>query len=368
MVIKKYGIVLLAIAGCVMFFAFLSDLEIDKTKANSPSITPKKTPITEASQLPDASCRTIADMAGRKVRIPTTITKAIGTSPALNTYIYMISPDKLAAWMTSLPDEGKKFIPLQYHSLPVLEWGKSSYYDAYISVCPDLVFVEYMTEIPIKQIELTQKKFGKIPVVCIENSADAVGYMETIRFVGEVLGIPDMAEKLVGYYNRVLTEVEAKIASFPESERVRVYYAEGNNGLKTDPKGSVHSQLIDICDGTLKHSRGRTSVKMKSLLKWNPDIIITTSEKFLSNAYGDVIWQKISAVQHRKIYLAPCTVFNWFDCPAGINLIVGIPWTAHLFYPDLFSEDWLKEKVKQFYELYYHYNLSDEDLASLLKE
>ncbi|RBQ23903.1 hypothetical protein ALNOE001_06230 [Candidatus Methanobinarius endosymbioticus] len=35
----------------------------------------------------------------------------------------------------------------------------------------------------------------------------------------------------------------------PNSEKKKVYHAEGEKGLQTDPSGSLHSQLIELVGG-----------------------------------------------------------------------------------------------------------------------
>jgi iron complex transport system substrate-binding protein len=110
-----------------------------------------------------------------------------------------------------------------------------------------------------------------------------------------------------------------------------------------------------------------TEVTMESVLMWKPDVIITTSREFIPWAYKDKTWNMIPAVKKRNIHLTPTKPFNWFDRPPGVNRIVGIPWTAHVLYPDIFTEEWFREKAKRFYKIFYHYELTDEELTSLLK-
>lgn len=95
-------------------------------------------------------------------------------------------------------------------------------------------------------------------------------------------------------------------------------------------------------------------------------MIIATDKEFLGYATADSSWQKIPAVRDRRVHLIPIHPFNWFDRPPGINRLVGIPWVAHLLYPDHFSEDWLRGKIRDFYSRFYHYDLSDTELAELL--
>jgi len=89
------------------------------------------------------------------------------------------------------------------------------------------------------------------------------------------------------------------------------------------------------------------------VLVWKPDLIITPSKEFAAQVYNDTVWQLVPAVQNRRVYLTPSKPYNRFDRPLGVNRIVGIPWTAHLFYPDLFSEEWFRGKAKEFYAIFY---------------
>lgn len=318
------------------------------------------------------SYRTIMDMAGRRVKIPEVISKVLATSPPPTTFVYMLAPEKLGGWFASFSGETRKYIPAQYLDIPVLSWGrKSSNYEAYIAMRPDLVFVGYEKGTDPSMADLTQNKFGGIPVVCVENTKNATGYAETIRFMGDVLGVPERAQELTAYYQNVLDEVQAKIKDIPQEKKIRVYYAEGNTGLATDPGGSPHSQLIEVCGGInvadcrLSSGSGMTAVTMESVLMWNPQVIITTNREFIHHVDADISWKKLAAVQNRRIYLVPGVPFNWFDRPPGVNRIIGIPWTACVLYPDLFTKDWLKTAVKKFFTLYYHYPLSDEEFLSL---
>ena len=322
---------------------------------------------------PETLYRIITDMVGRRVRIPIHVSKVMGTSPPPTTFVYMLAPEKLGGWMAPPSKDAAKFIPGKFRGIPVFGWGRGSInYEAYIAARPDLVFVGGETELDLSRIEMVQEKMGAIPVVCVGKTRDAIDYGKTIEFIGDVLAVPDRARVLNTYYQGVLNEVRTKVKAIPEEKRVRVYYAEGNNGLSTDPSGSPHSQLIDVCGGInvavckLASGRGRTAVTMESVLMWKPQVIITTSREFAAQVYDNATWKKLPAVFNHQVYLAPSRPFNWFDRPPGVNRIVGIPWTAHILYPERFSKEWFTMKAKAFYSIYYHYHLSDEELHALL--
>jgi iron complex transport system substrate-binding protein len=319
------------------------------------------------------ACREITDMAGRKVNIPAKITKVLTTSPPPATFVYMIAPEKLGGWFFSPAGQAQKYIPEKFRDIPVLSWGrKVTNYEAYIAQHPDLVFELHETGFDPSRVDLVQEKFGTIPVVCVDNARNALEYAGTLRFMGEVLGVPDRGRVLADFYENLLQEVRQQVSGIAHGKRARVYYAEKENGLATDPAGSCHSQLIEVCGGInvaqckIASGRGMTQVTMESVLMWHPDIIITTSPEFVRHAYEDGTWKKVPAVQNHQIHCAPRMPFNWFDRPPGVNRIVGIPWTAHVLYPEIFSENWAKTRVKTFFSLFYHYDLTDAELLSLI--
>ncbi|MDO8841609.1 MAG: hypothetical protein Q7V06_04740, partial [Methanocalculus sp.] len=65
-------------------------------------------------------------------------------------------------------------------------------------------------------------------------------------------------------------------------------------------------------------------------------------------------------------YLVPQSPYCWFDRPPGINRIIGIPWTARILYPQIFSDMDMTALTKEFYLKFYHYELSEDELNSLL--
>jgi iron complex transport system substrate-binding protein len=330
---------------------------------------------TNGKNTTDAQFRVITDMAGRKVKIPVNISKVLSTSPPPTTFIYMLAPEKLGGWVGGPSKDAGKILPKEYKNIPNMGWERSeTNYEAYIAARPDLVFIGVEVELDPSRAETVQEKFGKIPVVCIENSRNATGYAKTFKFMGDVLGVPDRAKILNDYYLGVLKEVQDRVATIPQDKRIRIYYAEGNNGLSTDPSGSPHSQLIDVCGGfnvavcSVNTGSGMSEVTMESVLMWKPDVIITTSREFINQVYMDETWNMVPAVKKRNIHLTPSKPFNWFDRPPGVNRIVGIPWTAHVLYPDIFTEKWFRDKAKRFYSIFYHYELTDDELTSLLKD
>ncbi|MCE7699181.1 MAG: ABC transporter substrate-binding protein, partial [Methanobacterium paludis] len=186
------------------------------------------------------------------------------------------------------------------------------------------------------------------------------------------LGVEDQANKLISFYDNMTTIVNSTVSNISEGDKVTVYYAEGTSGLQTDPNGSAHSQLITFCGGinvanvALKQGNGMSDVSMEQVLVWNPEVIITNNPQFYNGVYSNSSWQDVTAVQNKRVYLAPTVPEGWFDRPPGVNTIIGIPWTAKVLYPDKFQNLNMTSLTEEFYSEFYHVNLTDSDVKNIL--
>lgn len=63
-------------------------------------------------------------------------------------------------------------------------------------------------------------------------------------------------------------------------------------------------------------------------------------------------------------YEVPGAPYNWISRPPGPNRIVGINWMGQLLYPEYFDND-IVEETKEFYELFYRYELSDDEVQEI---
>ncbi|HMA65554.1 MAG TPA: ABC transporter substrate-binding protein, partial [Chitinispirillaceae bacterium] len=178
--------------------------------------------------------------------------------------------------------------------------------------------------------------------------------------------------------NNIFIKVRLIVEKIPQDKRLRVYYAEGLDGLETDSKGSLHSELLDITGGInvagiqKTSGFGRVSVSIEQLMVWNPELIIVGVDQGI--AHGDQnfeiitsrdIWKNILAVKKNQVYKIPSVPFGWFDRPPSVNRIIGLLWLVNLLYPDASGID-IRYETKKFYSEFYHKILSENELDSIL--
>jgi iron complex transport system substrate-binding protein len=311
----------------------------------------------------------ITDMIGHSAEIPAKVNKVASISSSVTVTLFMLVPDKLIGWNEKRSDEENLYMTSNYKNLPVIGGGKNdANYENIISMNPDVVLIGHGGT--VDSVNEIQQKFGDIPTLDVEGDNNISNITPSISFVGNVTGEKQKASQLIELYNNLMQEVNNTVSTIPENEKKKVYYARDSSGLMSNPPGSTHTQLIEICGGKnvveAPITKGSVGVSMELILKWNPDVIITSDPTFYKKVYSDSLWQNVNAVKDKQVYLVPNSPFNWFEGPPGANTILGIAWTAKVLYPDKFQNMDLKKITKDFYSEYYNYNLTDDQVSNIL--
>lgn len=322
--------------------------------------------------------REITDMAGRKVTVPAAedIESVFSTGPVAAIFMYMVAPDKLLGWNYELNDVEKSIILEKYHDLPKFGMGDAINYEAVIAANPTIALnCGKINDAMVSDCDALSKSLG-IPVIAVDNELN--NSAEAFRFMGELLGVEDHAEELAEYSEKIFTDI-ASLADIPEDEKVSVYFGNGEDSLETAPRGSQHAQILDAVNVTnvadLELGDGsRVQISAEQLFAWNPDVIVVNGEpkadKSGNSAAEDILsnpdYASLKAVQDNKVYGTPNAPFSWVDRPAGPNRLIGMRWLSAVVYPEYIKCD-VNEEIREFFNLFYHVDLSDEQLENVLK-
>lgn len=325
-----------------------------------------------SSQKEKKPMRVITDMAGRKVEIPEKITSIfIDRHSALLVYAFdtVITVNKVFQYN----ETEKKYLKRSfYENKPyVIEDGAD---EEIMKLHPDIVlYSQLLTPQNIDKANRLQAKIH-IPVVMLDVRIDR--YKEIFTFVGGLLGKEDKALELTGFVRKYIDSIPEKAKMIPQKLRHRVYYAEGMNGLQTDPSGSIHSLLLDsvgavnVAQADVLPEKGMTNVSMEQVYKWNPEIILAWSGNFDGlDSYRTIktnsVWANIAAVKKHMIYQVPWRPFGWIDRPPGVNRLIGYVWLAHLLYPDVFRFD-VNAIAREYFKIFFHYDMSEVEANEIL--
>lgn len=334
----------------------------------------EQTVTTEETALEEATIREITDMAGRTVEIPTEIDKVFPVSAISAIYIYTMDPDRLLGWNYDLNNLEKEIILPEYHDLPSFGQGDSISYEAVIAAGPQIALsVDGDDETAVADADALSESLG-IPVVIVSDEFDDTA--EVYEFLGNLFNNEERGKELAAYVEETFDEVTKK--EIPEEDKVTVYYGNGEQNLETAPAGSIHSEIIDFVDAiniadVEVEGGSRIEISAEQLLAWDPDYIILNGEP-KADLGGDAAavqlmedpdYATLSAVQNENVYGAPNTPFSWVDRPPGPNRVIGVRWLAGLLYPDYYDYD-IREEAMEFYELFYHMELTEDQMTNLL--
>lgn len=370
---KKHRQLLALFICLVMSVSLLTGCSETKAATEEPTQSAEQDATQET-----AETREITDMAGRKVTVPTAenIESVFSAGSVAAIFLYMVAPDKLLGWNYELNDVEKSIILDKYQDLPNFGMGDAVNYEAVIAANPTIAINSgKINDAMVSDCDALSESLG-IPVVAVDNELN--NSAEAFRFMGELLGVEDHAEELAQYAEQVFTDINA-LSDIPEEKKVSVYFGNGEDSLETAPRGSQHAQILDAINAVnvadLELGDGsRVQISAEQLLAWDPDVIVVNGEpkadKSGSSAAEDILsnpdYASLKAVQDQKVYGTPNAPFSWVDRPPGPNRLIGMRWFSALIYPEYIKCD-INEEIHKFFDLFYHVDLSDEQLENVLK-
>lgn len=370
---KKHRQLLALFICLVMSVSLLTGYSETKAATEEPTQSAEQDATQET-----AETREITDMAGRKVTVPTAenIESVFSAGPVAAIFLYMVVPDKLLGWNYELNDVEKSIILDKYQDLPNFGMGDAVNCEAVIAANPTIAINSgKINDAMVSDCDALSESLG-IPVVAVDNELN--NSAEAFRFMGELLGVEDHAEELAQYAEQVFTDINV-LSDIPEEKKVSVYFGNGEDSLETAPRGSQHAQILDAINAVnvadLELGDGsRVQISAEQLLAWDPDVIVVNGEpkadKSGSSAAEDILsnpdYASLKAVQDQKVYGTPNAPFSWVDRPAGPNRLIGMRWFSALIYPEYIKCD-INEEIHKFFDLFYHVDLSDEQLENVLK-
>jgi len=356
------------ISPLILVFIIMSTLFVGCGNNTSNTNAAKNTNIAEEK----SSVKTITDMAGRKMEVPSKITKVYCTGQPGIVMMHNINLDKLAGWCFELRDYEKKYIDLKYQSLPVIGamQGKNGTVskEQLLSYNPQIILsMGAVSDSTVSEADKLSKDIG-IPVVVVDSSLQNLD--KSYEFLGSLLDEEETTNKLSKYCRDTMEQLKEITSKIPEDKKIRVYYAGGEKGLETAPIGNWHAELLDYAGAKnvvdFKAGGGRSDVSIEQVLTWNPDLVIEAIyDNHLDGVFNSKEWAGISAVQNNKVFSAPDEPYNWVDTPPSSNRIIGLKWLVNLLYPEYSKID-MKKEVKEYYKLFYKADIDDKAAEELL--
>lgn len=325
-----------------------------------------------AAQAVAEDAKIVVDSAGREVKVPARVARVFAAGPPASVAIFAIAPDKLLGWTRAIRPAEAAFMPERYAALPELGRlagrGDTANVETVLALRPDVIIdVGSVADTYASLADRVQQRTG-IPYLLFDGRLESMA--KTFRAIGRATGDEDRAERVAAYAERVLADVKRRVASVPERDQPRVYYARGPAGLQTGLAGSINVELLDFIGArnVAANARGGlANVSLEQVLAWDPEVIITSDPNFYQRVWDDARWSGVAAVRTGRVHVSPHLPFGWFDFPPGPNRLIGLYWAGRALYPAAFPDD-LRARAAEFFERFYHRRPSDAQLDALLRE
>lgn len=315
--------------------------------------------------------RTVVDNQGRSVRIPVNITRVATNLPALPPAIYLLggitklvatTPVGISSFLKTV-DPGVTNIAT--NAFPSTATISS---EALLADKPQVVLTsQYQTA-----LLPTYQRLG-IPVLLFGGKSapdDPKSLEAEMDLLAQVLGgdAPARAKQWDSSFETNLAMITAKTSAIPKSQRPTVYYAAADP-LTTDPSASWIAegggQNLSAENGiTQGSSFAFPTISAESLVKWNPQVIVTQQAPAAKTFQAQPQFTSLTAVREHQVHAAPYGIWPW---ATGISEQPLQPlWMAKTLYPTLFPNVNLIQVTKDFYSKFYFYTLTDQQATQIV--
>jgi iron complex transport system substrate-binding protein len=312
------------------------------------------------------------DSLGRKVEVPTNITKVALSGPLTQIVLFALCPDKLVGLAADWDSSAEEFLDSKYYNLPMLGQlygGKGSLNLEVIAATGAEIVIDVgeTKDNMVADLDSLQEQLG-IPFVHIDAYTD--GMAEAYRMLGDLLGMEEEAEALAQYCDEIYSRILGIVDTVGEGNKVKMLYCLGDAGLNVIAKGSYHAEIIDLLCNNLAvvenpSSKGSgNEVDLEQIMLWNPDVIIFSNGSIYSTVGDNPDGATLPAIAHGDYYEVPYGPYNWMGFPPSVQRYLGMIWMAQLLYPDVAQFDVYAE-TSRYFELFYHCEITQEQFDRL---
>lgn len=313
---------------------------------------------------------TVTDMAGREVTLPAQINSiaTFGSIGVINAFVELMGyGDKICNDMTASFTKSDKwamqyqFAP-QIKGAPVLQNADGEIQmEEVLALNPDLCLV--MSKDLIEPLES-----NGLNVVYFEwKKTDDV--KEAVTLMGEALGQQEVAADYLAYFDSMVEEAGEKTKDLTDDTKKTVLY--GNIDKLTQPHVIAEWWIktaggISVTENTWDSEGKNCTYTQEDLLKWNPDVFLTTDKKMKETLTSESLYSDIPAVKDDAIYCIPTVAHVWGNRTVEQPLTVF--WTMHKLYPELETKEDLAGKISYFYSHFFKCELSDEQIDAIIAD
>ena len=318
----------------------------------------------------------VLDDSGRdEVEIPAEITRIAPSGATATMMLTPIASDLMVGIAASPSVDQEKYLPEELLYLPTFGqfYGSKSTLnmESLIEAEPQLIFDLGDKKVTVKaDMDSIGKQTG-IPALFYDGTLEHMA--DTYRTLGKLLGREERGEEIAEFIDRTVDMAERNSAKISDKDKITILYGTGATGLAVNAQGSSQAQVIPLIGAKnaiipeeITDKGGGTIVSMESLYEDEPDMIILT-EGGPYEELQDNEWSELKAVKTGRYYEIPGDPYCWMSSPPSVNMVLGVWWLGQLAYPDVYNDYDMVEVAREYYKLFWNYDLSDKEAKAMLR-
>ena len=310
----------------------------------------------------DPATQTVTAMDGSSVEVPVSPTRyADAWAEHAVSLALLNGADGLVATAAT-----KSGYPWLYQVVPAMVDAKAAFSQGFsaadvAALDPQLVFAQG-TDLAQQFADLD------LPLVDVGFS-DLDGLKRSLALTAQVLGgdAPQRASDYADDLDALLTEVADATKDLDAGERPTVLYGRAVYEGVVDGTGTLSAEWIAAAGGQDANPDAMKKDERTDrdhVILWNPDVIVTGSLDDAEKILDDPAWDGIAAVRESRVFACPRGLMSWGG--PGPELLLQVLWLAGTLYPDRFPADTVIDRARTFYQAYFSFDASAEDVELML--
>ncbi len=332
----------------------------------------------------EAGSHIVTDHAGHEVEVPNKIEKiVIDQVPILSTY--MAYNEGKAPYIVGYAGSLKQVIsetvlkdmaPELLDATNTVQGQSDINVEEIMKLKPDVIFYNAKNQDRYEKLSKTGVPCIGFATMGADTPADPINrYGEWLKLLEDVFGEKGKMDNFLAAGDDIVKDVEERIAKVPDEKRpsgmILWKYQEGTPIVAGKGTfGDFWLKRLKV-KNVAEEAKGYAKVNVEQIYSWNPDVFYLDGPGLLNIKTEDVYnnsvegfdFSNLKSVMDKRVYNSKLGMWNWLTPNPDAPLVLA--WLASETYPDAFKDYDLKKVIKDYYQKWYNYELTDEQIEDM---
>ena len=332
----------------------------------------------------EAGSHIVVDHAGHEVEVPNKIEKiVIDQVPILSTY--MAYNEGKAPYIVGYAGSLKQVIsetvlkdmaPELLDATNTVQGQSDINVEEIMKLKPDVIFYNAKNQDRYEKLSKTGVPCIGFVTMGADTPADPINrYGEWLKLLEDVFGEKGKMDNFLAAGDYIVKDVEERIAKVPDEKRpsgmILWKYQEGTPIVAGKGTfGDFWLKRLKV-KNVAEEAKGYAKVNVEQIYSWNPDVFYLDGPGLLNIKTEDVYnnsvegfdFSNLKSVKDKRVYNSKLGMWNWLTPNPDAPLVLA--WLASETYPDAFKDYDLKKVIKDYYQKWYNYELTDEQIEDM---